>query len=123
MAPVILTWLCVLLMLGVIFMMGVISLVKNPKNIALFGYRSKSTCANDETWKLTNQISGKILITDAIVGFIIALIVFFLQIFQFDRENTLIPLITLVLVSILPLVTIVPIVEYKLKANQQEELQ
>lgn len=92
-----------------VLLVSVITILYPPKEInSLYGYRTKSSMKNKQTWNEANRYSSRLMLVVSIIAIIIsALVVYFFK----TEKAVLVSVIT----TLLLVVAVIPITEWHLK--------
>ncbi len=93
----------------IVLLVSVITILYPPKEInSLYGYRTKSSMKNQQTWDEANRYSSKLMLAVSIIAIIISALIVY--IFKTEKAILISVVITLLLI-----VSVIPLTEWHLK--------
>ena len=110
---ILLLWLVVLLIPVVMSVLGIIVLVKKPKQNRIFGYRTKRTLSDEKIWELANKLWGRYTLLCGLLTFITLIPILYYTIPKHFIIGCTISATLLIISNVIPII----IVEVKVKKN------
>lgn len=108
---ILLLWIVILLIPAMMSVLGIIVLVKKPKQNRVFGYRTKKTLSDEKTWELANKLWGKCALICGLLTSIMLIPILYYTIPQYFITGCVISATLIVIANVIPII----IVEVKIR--------
>lgn len=111
---ILLLWIAILLIPVAMSILGIIVLVKKPKQNRVFGYRTKRTLSNEKTWELANKLWGKYALIFGLLISIVLIPILYYTIPKHFITGCVISAALIVIANVIPIIIVEVIIRKKI---------
>lgn len=111
---ILLLWIIILLIPVAMSVLGIIVLVKKPKQNRVFGYRTKRTFSDERAWELANKLWGKCALIFGLLTSIVLIPILYYTIPKHFITGCVISAVLIVIANVIPIIIVEVIIRKKI---------